>query len=206
MQTFGQAAQTALAKSMDSPPRFAKPSDILQIKTPTTLEESRALREWAMAQPEKWEPVAPASLTRHLQFMQASLPSRSVDEDSGRDRIAVYIRLLGSYSEKAIAHLSMKACATLRWFPTPSECLDILASHTDASTPRDQALGLCHDFAQQRFEAFRDTLKRCLGTPELLDSVPDQWKRICVEQGFLRFTQHAGFTIEPRYQPPQLEG
>lgn len=171
-----------------------------EIVPPTTVEEARALRSWAETQPTRWEPAQTKSLVRHIRFMAATLPSRNIDEDTGRSRVAVYVRILGGYSEAAIAHLNLTACTTLKWFPTPSECLEILKGFTDAPTPRARALAACHSFAQQRFETFRATLKAGQGTAEMLADAPEQWKRICVEQGFLRWSKAEGFTIDRRYR------
>jgi hypothetical protein len=131
--------------------------------------------------------------------MAATLPSRNLDTETGRNRVAVYVRLLSDYTEAAMAHLSRTACATLEWFPTPAQCIRILDAFTDRPTPRDTALSLCHSFAQSQFEAFRAALKAGEATPDLIASVPDQWRRIAVEQGFLRKIGET-YELEPRWR------
>lgn len=187
--------------STDSPPPCERlPIEHREIAAPTTAEEARALREWAETQPKRWPPIETGQLARHLQFMTATLPAKNLDEDSGRKRVAVYSRILGGYSDHAIAHMALIACSTLEWFPTPSQCLEILAAYTDPPTPRDRALAACHGYAQRQFETFRAALKAGEGTAELLETVPDQWKRIAVEQGFLRWSRGGGFVIADRYR------
>lgn len=196
-RTIGQALASVSTVSQPLSERY--PTEDREIVAPTTPEEARALRQWAETQPRAWPAIEVDELTRHLEFMSATLPTKNLDEESGRKRVAVYARILGGYSEHAIAKMALVACSTLRWFPTPSECLEIIAKHEDPPTPRERALTVCHGFAQRQFEAFRASLKAGDASAELLDGVPDQWKRICVEQGYLRWSKADGFTIEPRY-------
>lgn len=168
----------------------------------TTVDEARRLEAWANRQPARWAPVTVDKLAEQLGYMDAVLPSKLSDSDKGRRRAAVYASVFGDCSEHAIRYMVNRAIRELKWFPTPSECLAIIADHQDPETPRQRAFAMLQGFAQTRFEDFRAKLKAGEGTPDLVASAPDQWKRICVEQGFLRWTREGGFVIEERYLPP----
>jgi hypothetical protein len=150
---------------------------------PTTIEECSALREWAEGLPSTDEvPADREQIERHLGFMAATLPSKAVDDESGRKRFAVYVSLLSGFSEEALAYMARQACATLRWFPVPVECLDLVREYRPAPSRRDLTLRLCHDFMHNSFERWIANVSD--GQP--IGEVPDQWKRIAAEQHVLR--------------------
>lgn len=181
----------------------AKPLIDPEIKLPQTVDECRDLRAWAEQQPAQWPAVQINELTRHIEFMAATLPSKNLDAETGRKRVAVYARILSGYSERAIAFLALRSCQTLEWFPTPSQCLEILAEYRDPPTRRDQALLMCQKFTQSEFEAFIAKLRAGDGNQELLASVPERWKLIAVEMGILRFIENGQFAIRAPYSPVQ---
>lgn len=58
--------------------------------------------------------------------MQAALPMRFTDEDSGKLLITTYYRMLGNHCREAIAYLAERALLECKWFPTVAECRGIL--------------------------------------------------------------------------------
>jgi hypothetical protein len=188
MQTIGKAALTIIAGGMDSSTPStnslaAKPI----IRLPETFEEAKALRVWADAQDDRPRPASVLQITKHLTFLAATLPSKAVDDETGKMRVAVYSRILGDFSNEALAYMARRACAELQWFPTPRQCLELLQEYRRPSTEKDEALSLCHQFWQGKFEDFIFNLKNRACDQETVDAVPQQWRLIAVEQGFLRY-------------------
>lgn len=189
MEMIGKAVLSVIEGGLTvSPPHcarslLAKPV----IRLPETIDEARALKEWADAQNDAPVPASINQLARHLEYLAVTLPRQGADEESGEKRTAVYARLLGSFSNDALAFMSRRACETLNWFPTPKQCLDILATYRAPASEKDQALTLCHRFWQGRFEDFIALLKRGEASQDDVDAVPRQWRAIAMEQGYLRW-------------------
>ncbi|OHC93922.1 MAG: hypothetical protein A3H25_02875 [Sphingomonadales bacterium RIFCSPLOWO2_12_FULL_63_15] len=188
METIGKAALTVIAGGMDSSTpatkqQLPKPA----IRLPQTVDEAKALKVWAEAQCDRPEPAAPLQITNHLKFLAATLPSKNLDDTTGKMRFAVYSSILGDFSNEALAYMARRACAELDWFPTPRQCLDILRDYREPATDRDKALMLCHRFWQGRFEDFIAALKADTATDDDVAAVPETWRKIAMEQGYLRW-------------------
>lgn len=130
------------------------------------------------------------------------LPSRADDETKGELRLAIYQRMLGHHPNEAISYLVERALSELNWFPTPKQCLDILADWrapvSEDRRRRDLAIRLIAGERRLRFEDAMAALERRELDGEALDALPQRWKLIAVERGFLRDT-HDGFQI--RFDP-----
>jgi hypothetical protein len=61
-----------------------------------------------------------------LRMMLAVLPRRQADDLSGELFVAAYERQLGHYADDAITYLCDHSIRTCKWFPTVSECLELL--------------------------------------------------------------------------------
>lgn len=190
IQTIGKAALTVLRGGMGSSThsgkrQIAKPP----IRLPETIEEVKALQAWAESVDDRPRPASPLQITRHLTFMAATLPSKSQDDESGKMRFAVYSSLLGGYSDAALAYMARRACKELDWFPTPRWCLDVVQQYRPIPSDKDQALALCHQFWQGRFEDFFSDLESGIAEQETVDTVPLRWRRIALERGFLKWDE-----------------
>jgi hypothetical protein len=137
-------------------------------------------------------------MTRHISFMAATLPSKSIDDLSGKMRVAVYHSLLAGHSNEALAYMARRACETLDWFPTPRQCLDLLAEYRPPESPQSAALRLCHDYTHETFDRWLTNMRA--GQP--IGDVPDQWKRIAVEQGVLRRLSDGSYVNRAAYHGP----
>ena len=177
---------------------------------PSTLAEADQLREWALTTVPAAAAAASADqLARHLEFMAAALPSRANDAETGRKRVAVYASILAGKSNEALAFMSRRACETLEWFPSPKQCLDILADYRPPETPQAAALLTCERFTEQAFAEWMRALRD--GAP--VGDVPERWKRIAVEQGDARRLDDGSYTSRrlyygpprPPYRPPPRE-
>jgi hypothetical protein len=107
---------------------------------------SDAMLAWAKSVAAEPLPSLPACDDRHfakcLRIMLAVLPKQNTDELGGELFVEAYSRQLGHYPADAISHLADRATATCRWFPTISECLEILSGwrrSDDATRRRAQA-------------------------------------------------------------------
>lgn len=144
-------------------------------------------------------PQLPAADDRFFaQCMRALsiLPSRPDDDTTGKLRLALYQRHFGNRSREALTYLTEQATLHCRFFPTPSECNAIL-NRWERADPEYRAVAHAGMLARIEHEArFEDLLTRfragSVEQPEV-DALPDRWRRICRERGFLR----ADFTIRP---------
>jgi hypothetical protein len=172
-----------------------------EIRLPAARDEADRLKEWALAQPVEVEPATVSELSKHLSFIAATLPSKNQDEESGRQRVAVYARLLQGFSNHALAFMSRRVCETLDWFPTPRQCLDILNQYRPPSTERELALSYVHTFGQKQFEDFIASFGRGMASDASVAAVPEQWRRIAMERGFLRLMPDGSFIIREALAP-----
>lgn len=150
-----------------------------------TDSECDELRGIALAMPPEHVAASPREFARHLQFIRATLPTQYSDEEAGQQRTAVYARILGDYSNAALSYMTERVCRELDWFPTPRQCLAILADYRPPATRKDKALHLCAQHTQAKFDEWLQAL-RVGGAPVELQGKPDRWLRIATEHGYLR--------------------
>lgn len=160
--------------------------DHLLTRSEMTDGECEELRGLALAMPPEHIPVETRELAKQLQFIAATLPSKNTDEQSGQMRTAVYARILGGYTKEALSYMTERVCRELDWFPTPNQCLAILADYRPPSTRKDKALHLCAQHTQAKFDEWLLALRK--GERVDLDGKPERWLRIATEQGYLRCT------------------
>ena len=146
--------------------------------------ECDELRNLALAMPPEHQAASPREFARHLQFIRATLPTQASDDEAGQQRTAVYARILGSYSNDALSYMTERVCRELDWFPTPRQCLAILADYRAPATRKDKALLLCANHTQAKFDEWILALRA--GEPVDLDGKPERWLRIAETQGYLR--------------------
>ena len=200
MEMIGTAAIAALrsaSQELTVSPQPSAGSVVAKptIRMPETVEECRALKEWADAQPDGVPSASTSQLARHLEYLAVTLPRQAADDESGEKRTAVYARILGSYSNHALAYMARKACETLNWFPTPKQCLDILGTYRAPQTEKDGALALCHRFWQGRFEDWYAAVQAGDADQETIDNAPKQWRMIAMERGLLRLVEDGSFVL-----------
>lgn len=149
-----------------------------------TVSECDELRAIAMAMPTEHIPVETRELAKQLQYIEATLPSKNVEEKSGQMRTAVYARILGGYTKDALSYMTERVCRELDWFPTPSQCLAILADYRPRATQKDIALRICAKHTQARFDQWIAALRT--GRDADIEGVPEGWLQIAETQGYLR--------------------
>lgn len=169
-------------------PAVAKPASL----NCRTDDEALQLQRWIeFGEDDRPPAVTIEQLSRHLQFLAATLPSKNTDEASGRDRAAVYFRMLGHYTDQAIAYMAKRVCAELDWFPTPHQCLTILAAYEAPTSDKERARMLCRAYWQYQMESFHAALRDGPVDQAIIDAKPDQWKRIAENAGLLRWNDGA---------------
>jgi hypothetical protein len=186
-QLVSLETKTALPQHFDT-----SRMDALMSRSELTVSECDELRSIALAMPVENIPVETRELAKQLQFIEATLPSKNTDEQSGQMRTAVYARILGGYTKEALSYMTERVCKELDWFPTPRQCLQILESYTPRTSRKDKALLICSNHTQKRFEEFISKL-HC-GEPVELADKPDRWLRIAEDRGYLRLID-GEFTI-----------
>lgn len=130
--------------------------------------------------------------------MSAALPSKGLDEMTGKMKVAVYASLLGAHSNEALAFMARTACQTLDWFPTPRQCLELIADYRPPTSPQEIALRLCEHYTTEQFDRWMTRI--CDGQP--VGDVPEQWLRIAVEQGAMRRLSDGSYVSRALYQGP----
>jgi len=166
---------------------------------PTTPDECRALLDWARStQPPSLPAASNEQLAKHLAFMSAALPSKGLDEMTGKMKVAVYASLLGGYSNEALAFMARAACQTLDWFPTPRQCLELIADFRPPTSPQEIALRLCEHYTAEQFDRWLANIIE--GQP--VGDVPEQWLRIAVEQGAMRRLSDGSYVSRALYHGP----
>ncbi|MGW8134176.1 hypothetical protein ACWGNZ_00860 [Sphingomonas zeae] len=166
----------------------------------TTMEEADELREWALTTAAATPAAAatPEQLARHLEFLHAALPSRANDMETGKRRFAVYASLLTGKSNEALAYMARRAAETLEWFPSPSQCLEILKGYHPPDTPQAAALIEVQRFTDAQFPAWLKAVRG--GGP--IGNPPEQWMRIAVEQGVMRRLADGSMVSRALYHGP----
>jgi hypothetical protein len=151
---------------------------------PTTLDECRALRAWANAQPVTRTPAATQDqIERHLEFIAATLPSRAIDDESGKRRFAVYVSLLTGHTNEALARMARRACETLDWFPTPKQCLELAGEMPrPGNSAAAQAIRDCEQFTHDRFNRWIAELPEA----DEIGDVPQRWIDIAIARNLIR--------------------
>ena len=158
--------------------------DRLMSLSEITDSECEELRSMALAMPAEHIPASRQEFAKHLQFIKATLPTQYSDEESGQQRTAVYARILGDYSNAALSYMTARVCSELDWFPTPHQCLAILADYIAPTTRKDKALAICSQHTQAKFEQWIAALQK--RQPVELDGKPERWLRIAETRGLLR--------------------
>lgn len=137
-------------------------------------------------------PAPASSDEKHFaQCMKAMdiLPRRQDDSISGAMRLALYRRHLEGFSDEALSYLTQQATRTCHWFPTIAECLDILKGWPNRNRDAERQEKAGHLYQRELNARMDETMAR-LERRELTDSeandLPEFWKRVAVEKGYLR--------------------
>lgn len=206
MEAIGSLATALVARSTGSPSHSVEPQSALVrpiTGNPATMDECRALAAWAETLPTVDQPMASDNfIVNRLEYIQATLPAKALDEGAGEKRTAVYVSILRGASRKALEYMADRACRELRWFPTPKECLDILERYRPPATQRETTLLVCMAFAQDAFDRWLANIR----DGQEIGDVPDQWKRIAVEQFALRRLDDGSYVSRARFIGPTLAG
>jgi len=122
--------------------------------------------------------------------MLACMPKRNLDDVSGELFIGAYRRQLGRFPNDAISFLTDKATATLKWFPTIADCLEILQEwrRRDVHTERRllaQRIGSKEGDARRRDKYLISEIRGIEMTQADVDSMPDYLVGLGITSGFL---------------------
>lgn len=126
------------------------------------------------------------------------LPRRADDEVRGELRLHLYRRMIGHYPREAISFLAERALASLDWFPSPKQCLDILGEwkrNDDAVQRQASAQRLVRAEMQARFDDRLGALERRELDQQAIDALPLRMREIGVERGFLRLHDDGVFRV-----------
>lgn len=124
-----------------------------------------------------------------LILTMSTMARRADDEATGKLRLAILRRVIGHHPREAIAYLVEKAITTLEWFPSPKQCLDILAGwkRSDEAVQRQaSAIRLVRAERQARFDEIMHRLEQRQLDQAAIDALSDKIRIVAAERGFLR--------------------
>jgi hypothetical protein len=128
------------------------------------------------------------------------LPRRADDEVKGELRLNLYRRMIGHYPREAMSFLAEQSLATLDWFPSPKQCLDILARwvRKDADVQRQaSALRMVRAERQARFDDVMRALERREVDQDGIDALSVNVRVVAAERGFLRLHDDGIYRARP---------
>lgn len=162
------------------------------------LAEMEEIANLPLAAPVPCDATDFAKLMRSLSI----LPSRADDEVTGKLRLGIYHRMMGHYPRAAIAHMVEAAMAKYDWFPTPKQCLDILADWRDHDAivhkhRSAMAASAVRQERQARLDEIMGALDRRALGQAAIDALPIQMRVIGAERGFLRLHDDGVYRARP---------
>lgn len=135
-----------------------------------------------------------------LILTMSTMARRADDEATGKLRLAILRRVIGHHPREAIAYMVEKAITTLEWFPSPKQCLDILAGwkRSDEAVQRHaSAIRLVRAERQARFDDIMHALEQRQLDQAAIDALPDKIRSIAAERGFLRLHDDGVYRARP---------
>jgi hypothetical protein len=120
--------------------------------------------------------------------MLTTLPRRRDDEVTGKLRVRAYELAIGAYPRPALEFLIAEALRTCRFFPSTSECVDILGRwerNDEALRSRRSAELAVRREQQARFDQAMRRLSAEACDQAEIDALPERWKRMAETYGFL---------------------
>lgn len=133
--------------------------------------------------------------------MDAALPKRSQDDVSGELLARTYRRMLGHLTKPAINHLSARALAECRWFPTVAECLAMAEGFreppSDERLIRDAARGRIGREQNFRFGDAMAAIDRGEMDADAFAALPERWRGMAVESGRAWALSNGSYGIRP---------
>lgn len=147
------------------------------------------------------ESVTPEYLNKALMAMLAVLPRQGKDAATGAMMVKQYVLKLGKHPKGAIDHLWSASIDRLRWFPTVSECNEIIAEWVSRAQELKHAKSIAESkICREKDLRFRDALDK-LRRREVaqadVDAFPENWKAYAAEQGFLWRLRDGTYLIRP---------
>lgn len=183
---------TALARTSGMvPPRHS--TDDLDLESlPNRLDDATLARVEAIARA-PLPPLSPCDRQRFgqtLRMMLAVLPRRQADEISGELFVAAYERELAAWPNEAVAYLCEQSLRDCKWFPTISECLEILGGwlrDDEATKRRAKAMALSNrERTHRRDEEYAKARKERVSMTQVeVDGLPESMVRIGLACGAL---------------------
>lgn len=135
------------------------------------------------------EPCTPEYLSKALMGMDAVLPRQGKDAVTGAVMMKTYTAKLSKFPKGAIAHLWNKSVEQCEWFPTVAECLRMANEWVDGARmlvhARSVAASRINRERDHRFNDAIEALKAGTMSQADVDKLPEAWRKIAVEKGYL---------------------
>lgn len=164
------------------------------------MSECRELAEWAETLDARPPAASERFIMARIEYLEAILPTRNTDEAAGQKRTAGYLAVLRGHSRGALQYLATESLTRFDWFPSPKQCIEVMAEYREPYSERETVLRLCADFAQAAFDRWLVALIE--GQP--IGDVPERWIGIAVERGPLRRLAGGAIVSRALYHGPYL--
>ena len=145
----------------------------------------REIRDSALPAPASSDEVWFAQCMKAMDI----LPRRQDDQLGGKMRFGLYKRHLEGYSNEALSYLAEQATSTCHFYPSIAECLDILKAWPNRNRDAERQEKAGHLYQRElnaRMDETMGRLERRELTDEQANALPEFWKRVAVEKGYLR--------------------
>lgn len=129
------------------------------------------------------------------------LPRRKDDLLGGKLRVRAYEIAIGARPRDAIEFLVTEALRTCKFFPSTSECIEILARwerDDDALRARREAATAARWERQARFDEMMARLAAGEVSQAEIDALPDRWKEIAETRSYLRRNDDGSYSARVR--------
>lgn len=148
-------------------------------------------------------PIERETLVKSLAALDAALPRRRSDEDSGRLMLATYVRKLGGMPKAQIDFMCNVILDTCEWFPTIAKCKEIAGQWRRAdAVERARARNLiAHEMHLRMLAAHRRLKWGEDVTQAEVDGWPEGWREAAATAGLLHRDPERLYQIKARPAP-----
>lgn len=149
------------------------------------------------------EPCPPDYFAKCIKAMDAALPRRQQEsEDTAKLFIATYRKMLGHLTQEAMSHVTERAIATCKWFPTVAECLAFAKEFIQPPHPHREVREMARQLLRREKELrFKDALAQVEAgemADEQIGALPERWRGIMAERGIIWALRDGTFTRRPQ--------
>lgn len=169
-------------------PEIANMLSGLTVKTMTN-EHYLALQPLSQLPVVMGEQATDDEILEILKYLASALSYRSVDDETGRMKVAVYVSKLKGFTKEALQYASNRVLddPEIRFLPTVAEIAKIAKQfEPDAKGAKERITSLCRQYKQAEFDEIFRRMKFGEIDNDEINSLSDRMKRIGDDRGLIR--------------------